>query len=281
MKRLILFLIPALMVICTNQTELDENALKDYIANDTILFNTSSHYEGKAVSDSGDTVPPTVFDTINTVLWGREITSHPDPEIEIEIVGDSAYVVYTGHNLGNIDLLHMLPDSTYQLIKKILSETFEIRAIFKRLKGTDEEYRGWKLTNISGSIGTSDSIATVRIDSLRITATNLDTLITDPMTIIDTSNVMVFKPLEQVQITVYTNTEDARLFLHTFILIRPFHIRVPFTNNGDGSYTGTWNVQLIPSIRFAIFDMLEEKTLYDDSYGYDFKGWFIPYVILP
>jgi len=88
MKRLILFLIPALMVICTNQTELDENALKDYIANDTILFNTSSHYEGKAVSDSGDTVPPTVFDTINTVLWGREITSHPDPEIEIEIVGD-------------------------------------------------------------------------------------------------------------------------------------------------------------------------------------------------
>ncbi|RKX70964.1 hypothetical protein DRP53_03095 [candidate division WOR-3 bacterium] len=283
MKKLALFLIPVVLLLCTSGVEKDKEALKDYIAGDTILFNTTTHFEGRAVSDSGDTLPPSTFDTLNTVLWGREITSHPEPEIEIEINGDSAYVIYTGHNLGTIDLFYMLPDSSYKLLKKLLSETFEIRAIFKRLGNTDDEYRGWKLTNISGSIGQSDSVATVKIDSIRITTstTKIDTLITDPMTIIDTANVMVFKPLEEVTITVYTNTLDAKLFLHTFILIWPYHIRIPFTNNGDGSYTGTWHVQLIPSIRFAIFDMLHWDTLYDDNYSYDFMGWLIPYIILP
>ncbi|HIE05549.1 MAG TPA: hypothetical protein EYP58_01980 [bacterium (Candidatus Stahlbacteria)] len=283
MKKLTLFLIPALFLVCTNKLELDEDALKDYIGADTALFNTNVHFEGQAVSDSGDTTVSPPRDTINTVLWGREITSHPLPDIQIEITGDSAYVVFTGHNLGKFDILHMLPDSTYQLLKKDLSETFEIRAIFKRIGDTNDDYRGWRLTNISGSIGSSDSVLTVTIDSVRIqtSVTMIDTLIRDPMTIIDTANVMIFKPLEEVTLTIYTNSSNAKLFLHTFVLVWPFHIRVPFTNNGDGSYTGTWNVQLIPSLRFAIFDMLHWNTLYDEIYEYDFKGWFIPYIILP
>jgi len=50
---------------------------------------------------------------------------------------------------------------------------------------------------------------------------------------------------------------------------------------GNGVFQGTWNAQLIPGFRFAIFDLLSRNTLLDKTAAYDFSGWLLPYAIKP
>ncbi|MDH5186499.1 MAG: hypothetical protein OEW70_05480, partial [candidate division WOR-3 bacterium] len=59
------------------------------------------------------------------------------------------------------------------------------------------------------------------------------------------------------------------------------YVRLPFNYIGNGVYTGTWNTQIVEFPRFAIFDLMNHKTLFTppDVYGYDFCGWLFPYQI--
>jgi hypothetical protein len=50
-------------------------------------------------------------------------------------------------------------------------------------------------------------------------------------------------------------------------------------NIGDQSYSGVWHAQLLPAVRFAVFDCLQHETLHDDEYPYDFNGWLFPYLV--
>ncbi len=50
-------------------------------------------------------------------------------------------------------------------------------------------------------------------------------------------------------------------------------------NVGEGTYTGTWHAQLVPAVRFVVFDCLQHGTLHDDEYPYDFNGWLFPYIV--
>lgn len=280
-----------------SEVSLDETAISDYIANDTLWFNTTRHYEGEATDDSGNSsgsvgmgmgnIKP--LGEIEPLLWGRQILGHPNPNVTIEVNGDSAFVSWELHNTGYFNIFAWDPDSgqsgNWVLIKKELNETSKISAVFKRTGSSEDPYRGWDLYAISGAWGTSEpeEARTVNIDSIRIQCTSYpDTVFNTPFGITPILQTLTFAPGETVTLTLYSNDPDARVFLHIFRNTWPFHIRIPFTyNNNDGSYTGTWNVELIPAVRLAVFDMMNKNTLEDDEYSYDFNGWLFFYLVHP
>ena len=288
MKRSPLILFLAILIAlpgCSKKSEnpqlTDEEAIQEF-ASGSDWFKLTNHFEGEAVSDSGDTSTTAgkiLWDTL-TVLWGRKITGHPDPQATIEITGDSAFVSWEINTVGYFHIVKWVSDSgRWVHIKKPLSETANLHAIFKRMDETNLTYRGWELTKISGAEGTSDSVCTVEILSVNIQSESYpDTTITDPLVLFDIEDVLTFQTGEEVTLTVETNGMPAELFLHVFTDHWPWHFRIPFHNEEDGTYTGTWTVQRIPAVRFAVFDLLHHDTIYDDSYPYDFNGWLFPYL---
>jgi hypothetical protein len=285
MKRLLiaLILIWIAAIGCKKEEQeiSDEQAIMELIS-ESPLFDISNHYEGGATSDSGDTSYYVMGDSIVPILWGREILEQPDPTISISIVGDSAYVIYEGYNRGNLDILTWDPDSGWILYKKPLSETYQIHAVFRKTGKDTDPNRGWELTHISGAKGISDSVNTVRIDSIRISSTSYpDTVLRDPLMLFSVDSILTFSQGEPVYLTLYTNDGTARAFLHVFAIF-PRHIRIPFTNMGERIYQNPnpWYTQIIPAVRLAVFDLMQYETLHDSEYPYDFCGWLFPYRVV-
>jgi hypothetical protein len=279
----LLLLAPLLLIGCRNAqepSELDEQAIADVMAGSD-WFKLTEHFEGTALDDSGSTDTTSIAkDTIAPFLWGRRIAGHPDSRVDISVTDDSAFAAYTIHTVGTLDILGWNPDTGWVGVQKSLVETARLYAIFKRTGRTSDPHRGWVLTHVSGAEGVSDSILTVRIDSVRIQSLSYpDTVLSDPLNIFPLTSALTFTPGEEVALTVYTNDSSLRLFLHVFVPLWPWHVRVPFMNMGDQTYAGVWHAQLLPAVRFAVFDCLQYETLHDDEYPYDFNGWLFPYLV--
>ena len=278
----VLFALPGCSKKSTNPSQTDEEAIQN-ITSDSDWFKLTSYYEGEAVSDSGDTTTTpgkARCDTLR-VLWGRRITDHRGSELDIHITGDSAFVSWTIKTMGYFHIVKWSSDSGHWVhLKKPLSETAHLYAIFRRRGEATLPNRGWELAKISGAEGRSDSVCTVGIESILIQSSSYDTTVTDPLELTDIADVFTFVQGEEVTLTVQTENEGpADLFLHVFTRLWPWHIRIPFQNNGDGTYTGTWRVQRIPAVRFAVFDLLRHETIYANDYPYDFNGWLFPYLV--
>ncbi|MCK4673907.1 hypothetical protein KAT67_07990 [candidate division WOR-3 bacterium] len=263
-----------LMVVLTGcGEETDEEVIESLIMSDTIWFNANTTVDSTSTSSSASR------DT--TIVWWRGVQTHNDPTIEINIVGDSAWVSWQRSNYGDLYSLAKWDTLPWVLWTKQLSETAQICATFLRTGTTSDENRGWQIHSISLAYGESDSVNTVRIDSLRIESLSYpDLVIDDPLnTFYRVDSLLTFTSGESVTLTLYTNVIDGYAFLHSFILAWPYYVRLPFTNLGEGVYQGTWNAQIIAVPRFAIFDLLSNSTLYTSEDIYDFNGWLLPYTI--
>ena len=256
--------------------EADRDAIRDMIAGDTVWFNGSTTVDstGGGSYIDGDTV----------FIWWRGKQTHSQPDVHIEVTGDSAWVEWSRKNFGELYTMAKPPDTTWQLWTKKLVETAVVRAVFTRGSGGMTEpsgNRGWELSHVSLARGQSDSSNAVRIDSLRIqSSSNEEILIEDPLnTYFSTSNLVGFDPGEVVTLTLYTNSEETEAYLHTFVLHWPFYVRLKFNALGGGVYRGVWPAQAIPFPRFAIFDLLDRGTIRTPIGAYDFSGWLFPYYI--
>ncbi len=271
-RKLLVIAVLALAVIvsqCAKET--DEDAIRDLIAADTVWFNPNSEVDSTSSDADQDTI----------VIWWRGQQTHDEPIIDIQIVEDSAWVSFSRGNFGYFYSLARIDTMPWVLWTKDLSETAEIRATFLRTGTEDDEYRGWELHTISLAYGVSNTVNTVAIDSIRISCLSYpDLVITDPLnTYYDVQNLITFQSLEDVTVTLYTNVADGHAFLHTFIVALPYYVRLPFENMGNGVYEGTWDAQLVPFPRFAIFDVMPHSTIYSPDGSYDFNGWLLPYNI--
>jgi len=253
--------------------ERDEEAIESLIMSDTVWFNSNTEVD----STSG----AYLIGRDTSIVWWRGPQTHSEPIIEIDVVGDSAWVSWQRGNNGYFYSLAQWDTLPWVLWTKFLSETAQLRATFFRTGSPSDENRGWQLHTISLAYGVSDSVNTVRIDSLRINSSqNVNLVITDPLnTFYRIDSLVTFEPGEQVTLTLYTNVIYGDAFLHTFIFAWPYYVRLKFTNEGTGVYQGTWNAQLIAVPRFAIFDLLSHSTLFTSEGEYDFNGWLFPYNI--
>jgi hypothetical protein len=269
---MVLLVLVCAVIISQCSKETDEDAIMDLIAMDTIWFNSNTEVDSTSNS-------LLLQDTM--VVWWRGAQTHSEPIIEIQVLEDSAWVSWSRDNYGHLYSLAKIDTFPWVLWDKVLDETAELRATFLRTGDESAEHRGWELHTISLAYGESNTVNTVRIDSVLINSTNYqDLVITDPLdTFFDLDSLITFPAGQPVTLTVYTNVEDGHAFLHTFILAWPYYVRLPFTNMGDGVYEGTWNAQLVAVPRFAIFDLMPHSTLYMETGPYDFNGWLLPYMI--
>lgn len=251
----------------------DRAAIMALVEKDTVHFSTSTTHDS--------TTGGGCFAAADThIFWWRGPQTHDTAVIQVEVVGDSAIVSWSRHNYGDLHILVQVPDTALQLWNKRLAETVRLRAIFRREGKESDTDRGWRLRMISLGTGTSDSVNTVRIDSLLIQSSLRELKIREPLaTFFRVDSLFWFTPGEEVTITLYTNATDGLAFLHTFVLIWPFYVRVPFNYLGNGVFQGTWHAQLVPSFRFAIFDLMPRATIYTPDAPYDFNGWLFPYRI--
>jgi hypothetical protein len=271
---LVVFVTAAVLVSCVKpDPEADKAAVQALVEQDSVWFSASTTVDSTGTGGS--------FDSDTSVLWWRGTQTHDNPQLEVEVVGDSAWVAWSRRNLGDFYVLANLPTDSLVLWTKKVVETAKLRGVFKREGRTNDDDRGWVLDRISLAYGRSDSSQTISIDSMRIvSATAGEQVIVDPLeTFYGLDNLVWFTPGEQVTLELYTNAEEGVAFLHTFVLIWPFYVRVPLTYDGDGVFIGTWHAQRLPFPRFAIFDLMTRSTIFNPDAPYDFCGWLFPYTI--
>ncbi len=279
MRRAFLFgvavMVTALLVsVCKKaDPDADAAAIRDLVTEDTV------HFKAGTAGDS--TEGSFLLDDTTVGPWWRGPQTHdPQPTIEVEVTGDSAWVGWHQSNYGKFIHWAKTSDSTSVRWIKELTERVQLNAIFRREGDQTDTDRGWRLKRISLVSGVSDTVNTVHIDSLRIQSSIRDIMIVDPLnTYYLLDSLVTFTPLEQLTLTLYTDATEGRAFLHAFLGI--FLLRWPFNDLGDGVYAGTWNAQQVQGFRFAIFDLITESTLLDPAAPYDYTGWLFPYMIQP
>jgi hypothetical protein len=278
-------IVAGVFVNCNIIDDQDYEAIKALILDDDVWFNANT-VVGDSTTEDTTAVMVMAADSTAWVLWWRGPQTHGDSAtVDISIEGDSAYVEWSRPNYGKIGIIAgIVRDSaqtdTIVYWEKDLVETAYLRAIFRHTRARND-YKGWELEKISCAWGASED-GTVNIDSVHIQSaqTGYDIMITDPAnTFYDVTDLVSFKPQEDVTVTIYANEPNTDAFLHSFVLLWPFYVRDKFDSDGNGVHTGTWKAQLIEFPRWAIFDLMSTGTLWDGESAYDFAGVLFPYAI--
>ena len=259
-------------VACQKQDfDSDEAAVRALVKGDP------AHFTSGTAGDSSENAQ-LAEDTTRGKWWRGPQTHDSVPTIDVQVQGDSALVGWHQHNYGEILHWVMTSDTTAAKWTKPLREAVQINGVYRREGSDTDAYRGWKLKKISLAVGQSETTNTVRIDSLKIHSSLRDILIVDPLdTYYHVDSLVTFTPGEKLDITLYTNATDGYAWLHAFW--GTAFVRLPFEDPGSGVFTGTWNAQMIPGLRFAIFDLMTKGTLMDRAAPYDYNGWLLPYKV--
>ncbi len=201
------------------------------------------------------------------IAWWRQPIKAETPVIEINVVGDSAYVKYYGKVSG---LLHtyFYPEGDFT---KDYGDSVRIEGVVMNL-GTDDA-PNWQVVKATGVSGVGYiTPPTFTLDSVRITFGSYDTLITDPMNLASADEIPHLTPSDSVSITAYA-TGDVVYLLHTWRGATEEHHRVQLTDTN--AYTlpaGTTQ-----GLHWAIIDVFARSAVEDTSAPYENIIWFIPY----
>jgi hypothetical protein len=291
----VLVLAGLLFTACTKESSTepepgtDLEALQWLIGENPRYFNTQSHY-GNEDTTGGSFV---ICTPVIHYFWYREVDPDPVIHVDIDIVGDSAFVSWTGEFTGTFHLFasDTFPPDTIIDYPKDFQDYGTRYAIFKRLYLPEEDperRRGWRLSLVSGAEIISDG-NTVQIDSVRLNCTSYDdTLLTDPLAMFGRDDIVSLVPEERCSLTVYTNSEDVDhdyVFLHSWRRDIEHH-RHRFTHIGNGVFTGVWfapinSASTVNIIHHCAFDMIDKQTLDDDTEPYDSNAWLFPYTVAP
>lgn len=278
MRRVLVMAVAVVMVVlvaaCAKQNvEKDKAAVRALVESDT------THFPNGTAGSGDSTTGLYPWDDTTVGIWWRGPQTHDSvPTIDVNISGDSAWVSWQQRNYGQLFHWVRTSDTTAEKWTKTLQEKVRLNAIFIREGKQSDTDRGWRFKRLSLAFGQADPAGTVLIDSVRIQSSLRNILIKDPLnSYYQLDSLISFTPAELLTITLYTNADNGFAFLHAFW--GWLFIRVPFESMGNGVFQGTWNAQLIPGFRFAIFDVLSRNTLLNKEAAYDFAGWLLPYAI--
>lgn len=269
------------------EPQTDDEAIQLLIGENPSYFNIQNHYgeEDTTGGKFGGRSP------IITYFWYREPLPDPIIHIEIDIVGDSAFVAWTVEVNGILHLFasETFPPDSIQEYTKDFTDYGERYAIFKRVCSPSEDpqnRRGWRLVEVSGAEVTSEN-NTVQIDSVRLNCESYpDTVFTDPLVLFAREDIISLTPEEECTLTVYTDYtvgDSNYVFLHSWRRHIEHHRR-RFNYIGNGVFTGVWfapsNLSgAINVIHHCAFDMISRETLKDDTLSYNANSWLFPYKV--
>jgi hypothetical protein len=225
--------------------------------------------------------------------FGRQILSvDRTVDITIDDPGDGTATADVTWNAEITGVFHVIDDQANAWEKDFTDNAVRY-ATFEKLGPDTAHRRGWRLTGISGTEVLSNP-ATVGIVSVHLQSVGgVDTTYTDVASLADRESLLTFAPLDTVTVTVTTgNTDDVVLLHHPAYRAGHggrHHVRRELTNNGDGTYTGTYvtrglvwfNGMLMAPRRHFTIDVLSDGTVYDDTEPYDSNAWSIIYWVSP
>ncbi len=288
---LLIIIFGLLIAGCSKTTEPepqnDTEAIEWLIEENPRYFNSEGHY-GDEDTTGGKLG---ILTPVIHYFWYRELGPEPTIHIDIDIVGDSAFITWTGEFDGTFHLFasDTFPPDTIIEYTKDYTDFGTRYAIFRRHYQPHEDpqrRRGWRLEKVSGAEIISEG-NTVQIDSVRLNCVSYpDTLFSDPFALFAREDVVVLSPEEECSLTVYTNSEDIDhdyVFLHSWRR-RIEHHRHHFTHIGNGVFTGVWFAPAstqgaMDVVHHCAFDMLDKQTLDDDVAPYDANAWLFPYLV--
>lgn len=265
MRKLAYPFIIAVLIIsgCAFSANNDEQNINGVIESFSEL--TLSAYESGEETDYAK-------ESISTLLWyrSRDEEQSADYTLEIDVEGDSAFVEISGVFPGVMNLFSL--DSIGDTIhtEKDFSDSLKRYAVLK--KDTLKEYHGgWRLEKITdGCLYTSSG--EVKIDSVRIKGSTLDTLITDVFGFFARDGIIKFGAGEEVTTTLYTSDSSSVFFVHS-------NMKRGRLTGSDGVLSRTWTAPLAYGRYRLAFDGMTYETLYDDSIPYSAKVWVLPYIV--
>ncbi len=263
----------------------DEAAILSLLGEEADLFDTAL-FTAEGTNDPGSAAKTAT----EIVPWrfGRQISSI-DKDITISI--DNTVEPATAEVTWNIAKtgVFLVRDTTWTIYSKDFSDNMIKFATLERRGGRHTARRGWRLISLSGTEIVSDS-ATVGIVSVNLSSTGgADTTFTDVSTLVLKNDIKVFAARDTITVTVTTNNTDDVVLLHYPAWSagnhQRHHMRTELTNNGDGTYTGTWvtrgmvwrHGQLRNPPRYITVDVLSRGTVYDDTLPYDSIAWGFVY----
>jgi hypothetical protein len=271
-------------------SNLDQDAILQLLLEEGDFFDATLFTAGGA---EDPTTPAKVVGDIVPWRFGRQILGvEKDISISIDNTTDpaTASVTWTVTRTGTFHVI----DTTATAYSKDFTDTMLKYATFERRGLTSGHRRGWRLVSVSGTEIVSDTTpSVVDIVSINLSSTGgVDTTFTDVNTLVDREMIQAFAPLDTVTITVTTTNTDDVVLLHYPAWAsghsnRRF-VRRKLTNNGDGTYTGTWitrgqvwrNGYRMNPPRYITVDVLSNGTVYTDDEPYDSVAWGFVYRVI-
>jgi len=220
---------------------------------------------------------------INTVRWHRQLLDL-ERSVSIEIHNPSgeiptADVAIHADATGLLHLLVSDGDSLHRIAKDF-SDNGVRSLLFEKSRvsaNADDRWfhRGWKLVAMSG-VAIESPGTTRAIHSVRLQAGDVDRTFQNVTDLVRIGDITVLEPATLVTVTVDTDDATDHVFLHR----RHMRSRIEFMNNGDGTFTATFETDAHQGPRHFAVDVLSDGTLYDDQAPYDNVVWGIPYRLI-
>ncbi|MEO0136416.1 MAG: hypothetical protein ABIL40_09635 [candidate division WOR-3 bacterium] len=226
------------------------------------------------------------------VKWVRFIERPVERHYDIEVVGDSAFVIMTAYLKGTPPNygFFVKNDTTHPTLvhKRTITDS-----IVRRIKCFRDD-TGWHIASITvADIYTAGAQHPVTINKVEVrVGGNLVFSVDDPNTYFTKAQLPTFKPYDTVEVTVYCQAEgdSTWAFLHHGAGHRPGvglrrHWRQPFYRENTTTFTRTWyiaddSIINTPAVRHSAIDVIGWATLFGDSTAtYYSHAWGIPYII--
>jgi hypothetical protein len=271
--------IPVVLILaaCTKEPGVslnDEDAIRSIITEDMAeWFNPYAALEDTTVKNDSFGILGLAEDTLPFIrAWGRKVGDKLK-KITILVDEDTAYVTVNWYVEG---IFHVItPD--WEDLEKPLSDTSARYAVFLRTGERTGNRRGWVLDSLSWIEVESESMS-VDLDSVRVSCSVLDTVITDPLELWQREEIPLMEPGDEVEITLHVDDFHSTMaFLHHGRNF-PGRRRYRFEPDSSGQVLrGTWIVPEAPGVYHAAFDLIHEDSFFTEDHPYDSNTWLLCY----
>lgn len=187
-------------------------------------------------------------------------------------------VTLTDTLVGRFHILGV--DSTNRIhVIKPFEETATRRVLFEKRGSDNDLFRGWVLTGVSDVELVSIPTVTAHLDSVRLQAPGLSHTVTasNVLDIILRKDLMSLHVGDTIHVTAFTGNATDSVFIHGWFAGN--FIRQHLTNNGNGSFSGSWTVTGDVGRRHLVVDVIKSSVFTNDSAPYDSRQWGILYKV--
>jgi len=273
----------------------DQDAIATLVEDDQDMFGPAllDDEDDYGVGGGSGMYPADEIDPVT--FWRHGVRSLQS--VNVQVFGDSAVATVTHHFDGQFRIAVLdsaYPPFYYHIYNKPMYNTITRIAVCERM-GMGYPGRNWRMSHVSMAEGVSrdpnpHTVSISRLRMVRLASGGGETEVLDTQdpltTFVDRQNLITFSRGDSAKVFVTLSSSDPAVgLLHYRLHWMWVHHRRPLHDDGvypdeiagDGTYSGIFDVGLMPGVFHSCVDMIDHDTVYDDSEPYDAEAWGIPY----